>query len=380
MAEQSLQADGLPSTDYYAPDFKVEIEGQELDPASKGDILELKVVMDMENMTSFEFTVNNWNDQSFDFKYSNGDLFYAGNRVQVQMGYADRMLPMVTGQITTITPKFPESGPPTMGVSGLDGMVKLRNRHPTEDEATNYMDMADWEIAQLVAERNGLRSNVTQEGETHSLVVQKNQDDAQFLMERAKRIDFDVFVLTDPDSGEDVLHFVRPTDARDGAPIREYVFTWGQNLINFNPRLTVSHQVGSITVRGWDPRTKQAIVYTAGPDDLPGASEGGNSGPQVAASSMSNKQEVVVDAPITTEQEARELAISLLTERAYEFITGTGQVIGLPDLRPGDNLHLQRLGTRFDGRYYIKKVEHSIGSNGYQTNFEVRRVFDGGEA
>ena len=86
----------------------------------------------------------------------------------------------------------------------------------------------------------------------------------------------------------------------------------------------------------------------------------------------------MVDAPVTTEQEAKDLAIARLRERAYEFITGTGQVIGLPDLRPGDNLELQGLGRRFTGQYYIKKIEHTLGASGYLTTFEVRRVFDGG--
>ena len=35
-------------TRYYAPEFVVEVEGEALDPASKGDVLELKVEMDLE--------------------------------------------------------------------------------------------------------------------------------------------------------------------------------------------------------------------------------------------------------------------------------------------------------------------------------------------
>ena len=77
--------------------------------------------------------------------------------------------------------------------------------------------------------------------------------------------------------------------------------------------------------------------------------------------------------PSLSEQEARELAISLLRERAYEFITGSGEVIGLPDLRPGDNLELDGLGRRFSGTYYVKKVEHTIGGSGFTSRFEVRR-------
>jgi uncharacterized protein len=72
------------------------------------------------------------------------------------------------------------------------------------------------------------------------------------------------------------------------------------------------------------------------------------------------------------------LARALLAERAYEFVTGSGRAIGLPDLRPGDNLELSRLGDRFSGSYYVKKVEHTLGSSGFVTQFDVRRVYDPG--
>src|SRR5258706_101055 len=63
MTLQSLREPGLPPTDYYAPNYKIEIEKLELDPETKGDILDLKVVMDMKEMTSFELNLSNWDDQ-----------------------------------------------------------------------------------------------------------------------------------------------------------------------------------------------------------------------------------------------------------------------------------------------------------------------------
>jgi phage protein D len=378
MPLSSLRDTGLPTTEYYAPAYKVEIEGRELNPEVIGDILDVKVVMDMDNMASFEFNVSNWSDETLSFKYSDTEIFNIGNRVHVQMGYVDRLRSMVVGQIATLSPKFPENGSPTIHVTGLDGMLKLRDRKPKEGETKRYQSVADYQIAQAVAARNELASFVTEEGEVHDIVIQKNQDDAQFLKERAARSDRDVFILADPDTGKDVLHFVKPLDGREGGPKRVYVFQWGKSLINFNPTLTISGQVNKVTVRGWDDRAKQAIVYTSTPDDLPGASGGGTSGPAAAGAMLGGKQEMVVDAPVSSEQEARDLAISLLRERAYEFITGTGQVIGLADLRPGVNVELEDLGKRFSGTYYVKKVEHFFNNSGYLTTFEVRRVFDGG--
>lgn len=368
---------GLP-TDYYAPNFKIEVEKKELDPKAHGDVLEVKVVMDLQNLTSFELSVNNWDDRWIDFKYSDTKTFDVGNRVFVKMGYADRLLAMMSGRITTLTPQFPESGAPTLGVSGLDPMILLRDNKPDEGKVKSYVNKTDWEIAKLIARRNGLEPKVTEEGERHDLVVQKNQDDAQFLMERAKRIDFDCYAQTD-EEGREFLYFVKPSDGRDATRTKVYVFEWGKSLKSFSPQLTLSRQVSHVKVRGWNSRTKEVFSYEAGPEDL--AKESGNkgtTGPQAVKKSLGEKKEVLVDAPVLSQQEAKTLAVSLLQERAYEFITGSGQVIGLPDLRPGQLVDLKGLGKRFSGSYFVTKVTHTLGSSGYLTQFDARRTHDGG--
>jgi phage protein D len=373
---KSTVTPGLP-TDYYAPDYRVLVNGQALHPDTKGDVLEVKVVMDIDNLTSFEMTVNNWDDEKLAFKYSDSHTFDVGVGIEVLMGYANRLVSMVKGQITGLTPQFPASGTPTLSITGLDAMFLLKDRKPLPGDRKIFVNMADWEIAQVIATRNQLQLNASQVGEKHDQVVQKNQDDAQFLMERAKRIDFDCYIANDPVTQQATLNFAVPTDSREAQKATYYQFTWGTNLISFSPQLTLSKQVSQVTVRGWDPKTKQTIVATATPSDLPGGGDGA-SGPAAAGANFPNKQDVVVDSPVTSAEEARTLAISLLRERAYEFITGSGQVIGVPDLRPGDNVRLEGLGTRFTADYYVKKVEHTLGSSGYLTSFEVRSTYAGG--
>ena len=378
-ATPSLRQSGLPATDYYAPNWKVLVEGRELDPEAKGDVLDLKVTMDIDNLTSFDLTVNNWDDKNFAFKYSDSTMFDVGNRVHIRMGYADRLQFMAYGVITTLTPNFPDSGPSTLGVTGVDAMVRLRDRKPGPKEKKLWLNSSDADVVRDIADRNKLKAKVSDTGLKYREIIQKDQDDAKFIVERAKRIDFDCFIRVDPDNGLDTLYFQRPSDARDGRPQRTYVFEWGKSLISFSPKLSIGRQVGKVTVRGWDPRTKSPIFYTAGPEDLPGASAGsGESGPQLAKSRLNDKQDFVVDQTVASLAEARNLAIARLRERAYGFFTGSGHVIGLSDLRPGDNVELQGLGKRFSGLFYVTKVEHAIGGSGYTTHFDVRRDKDGG--
>lgn len=377
MASASILASGLPSVDYYAPNYKIEVEGKELDPESKGDVLEVKVTMDLKDLAHFDLTINNWDDKKLVFKYSDTTTFDVGNRVHVQMGYAGELKSMVQGIITSLSPKFPESGPPTLAISGQDNLVKLKDRKPKDGEQKKFVNMTDAEIVRVIAQRNSLVPQIKDPGTKHDIVVQKNQDDLMFVKERAKWVDYDCFIAMDPDTGKDALFFQPPSDKRDASTVRVYVFEWGKSLINFTPTLSLNKQVGKVTVKGWDPNTKSLIKYTAGPSDLPTSGSGEN-GPSAIQTRLADREDVVIDHPVTSQQEARDLAISMLRERAYSYITGSAQTIGLPDLRPRDNVELQGLGKRFSGPYYVTKVEHALGSSGYLTSFEVRNYQDGG--
>jgi phage protein D len=387
---ETLVVSGLPNVSYYAPAFQISVEGTDLSDPTLREILDLKVVMDMDNLTRFDFTIANpWHyregadtgGEETTFKYSDTTLFDVGSRIHIEMGYADRLLPMMTGIITKLSPKFPDAGPPTIAVSGQDNLVKLRDRKPTKGEIKYYTKKKDWEIAQVVAKRNKLDFEATKDdpdAPQHDVVVQRNQDDATFLMERAKRIDYDCYIEFDTKTKKDKLFFVRPTDGRHSSQRLTYEFEWGKSLMSFTPDLNAARQVSQVTVKGWDARKKAVISATATGADIVDSTSGDTSGPEVADKKLNKKEEVFVDWPVRSKDEARALAVSLLRERAYEFLKASGQAIGLPDMRPGDNVTIKGVGKRFGGQYYVTYVEHSIGNNGYVTVFHVRRSHDGG--
>lgn len=382
----ATRTSGLPDS-YYAPDFLVEVEDKPLDPATKGDLLEVRVVLDIDELASVDLKLNNYDAVNYDIKWSDDEQFRLGNRVHVQLGYADRLVSMLRGRITTLSPEFPSDGAPTMTVRVMDGLVVLKDSRPPEDQVT-YEKMKDWEIAQQVAERHGLRFEHDDDGPTHDVVVQRNTDDLVFLTERASRIDHKLFMRTDPDTGEDVLHFEKPTDGRDASSLRTYTLAWGSlrttstppSMIEFKPTISASEQVQSVTVRGWDAANKKPISVTASAGSTPGVTGSGDATGPAAASRVAGsdgKKEAVVEAPVATEEEAKELAESLLAERAYRFLTATGKSIGLPDLRPGDNLEIGGVGTRFSGTYFVLKTTHVLNTSGLITEFDVRKTYEG---
>jgi phage protein D len=359
--------------DYYAPEFVVRVDGRVVDPTTKGDVLQISVTLDEENPASFSLTISDWDDIDLKFKYSSTDTFNPGRPVTIDLGYASRLQRVMTGVITSLSPRFPESGAPTLTVGGTDLMRTMAERQPDDGERKIYRERTDAEIAEEIAGRWKMRTNIKPSAPRHPLVVQR-QEDALFLMERAKRIDYEFFIGLDDVTGEQVLSFVPRRDGRDGRSLQVNQFTWGENLMSFTPHLSATGQVSEVTVRGWDPRTKTPIVYTARAQDLPASAAGGRSGP---AKADARTKKIVYDDPVQSLEEARRLAVSLLMERANAYTKGSAQVVGQPDLRPDDTVAIGGVGCRFNGLYHVCKVVHSLGAGGFTTSLELDRPVEG---
>src|SRR5207253_1747468 len=123
-----------------------------------------------------------------------------------------------------------------------------------------------------------------------------------------------------------------PSDGSENPSLRDvtYKLEWGKSLIDFKPTLTTANQVRSVTVNGWNRNTRRAISVTVNLDDR---SLRRNKDLYELLNKCDPREERVVDEPVFTEQQARQRAIALLTERQKDMVKATATTIGLPDLR-----------------------------------------------
>lgn len=368
----------LPGAYAYAPEIAIYVDNKEL-PLE--DVIDLKVTLEKDQLGGFSLQLANaephfvlHDGATSPFKYSDKDLLDVGTGVLIQMGYAGRLRKMLSAVIKTVSPSFPSSGLPTISISGADRLTMLQGFKPGSGDAKQFLKMRDWEIAQKIAKRHDLDVEVTQEGPEHPCVMQKDQDDLEFLLERAKRVGFDCYIEFDQSTKKDKLYFIKPKDNRDSRAVDTYTYRWGEELHAFTPKLTVGRQVAKVTVRGWDPKTKDKIEYTAEVTDLPKTGGSGRTGAEIVAKKLGAKEERIVDIPVSSREDAKKIAIGLLERNGNEFLSGGGEIMGDPDLRPGTIVQLERLGDRFSGKYTVRKTEHSFGSSGYMTSFEVERL------
>ena len=366
------------SVSFFAPDFKIAVQGQRLASDVAKSVLNLTVMNEPDTLDHFSFTLANPYPRMRWTHTSDATLFKEGSSVTIDLGYVDDLERMFEGEITSISPAFPESGVPTVRVEGHTRMHWLQGSPMTR----TFQNVSDKDIAEQIgrelsqAHNTSLDVKADETFTKHPYVIQYNQTDLAFLFERAKRIGFGVSVQ------DKTLVFCKvKNDQR-----KVCTFIWGRAaevpdrkkkifpLRSFYPTMNTLRQVSQVTVRGYDPKSGKEVVGRAGENTVHAKMGGTRLGPEVAAQALGGKKEDVrVNTPVASEKEAEQLAKAIYNDRALEFVTGNGASIGLPDLRAGRVITITGLGRRFDGDYYLTQATHSISNGGYGTSFSVRK-------
>lgn len=372
---------------FYAPRFEIKLRGQNLNRAVIRDVLEVTYKDNLEQLDYFEFVLHDWDVVRRLPKYSspydeNGQLrtledgspvpnFDPGAQVELRMGYYGPEEPrlMMTGQVVSLSPSFPTSGPPTLRVRALSLLYTLQRAQ----EVLPFENKKDSEIAQEIGRNLGIEVEIPpgqlEVEQANEYMMVNNEYPIIFLMGRARRLGYDIYVKLPENGGEPKLFFGRTPTSQV-----TYELAWGQSLLQFSPTLKTKGQVAKVVVRGWNPRAQgndRVITGEATWSDLnPNLPD-----PQLLSSidsALAETHEVVVDDPIETQAQANERALGILRDRVKDLITGTGTTVGLPDLRAGRTIVITEIGPRYNGRYLLTDTTHKIGSSGYTTDFTAR--------
>jgi phage protein D len=346
--------------DTLAPEFTISVNGTPLSNEAAADLLKVSVVDDVDAPGMFAITIAAWDTTEMKPKWMDDSLFQEGNPVEVRFGYRDNTKRAMSGEITGLEPEFQEARPPTLTIRGYDRSHRLMRARKTR----SFTNCKDSDIVNQIASDVGLRPQVEDSGVNLPYVLQHNQTDLDFLLSRARRINFEVSV-----NDKDLVF--RPRKISDSP---ELTLHREVELLDFRPRLTTVGQVPGLEVRGWDPAKKEKIVGTAGVGDEPQLMGGSRSGPSVSRKAFGTPGSARVTAPVQSQDEADAMAKRGFGEMALAYVRADGRCIGEPRMRAGTVVKIEGIGTRFSGSYYVTSTEHSFGpSKGYRTQFSARR-------
>lgn len=286
-----------------------------------------------------------------------------GRRVTLWQGQPPGTLfRLFDGRVDVIQATYPSQGPPELHVGATDATGTFRHVR----RSRVFEQMTDVQVITAIAHDHGLPREISLTGNpvTHARLVQLNQSDAAFLLDRVLALDAAMWM--------DGQTLVVTDSAPEATPA---TLIYGQTLDAFHVRADLRRQRTVLGVTGWDPRTKQVIAAAASESSLPPETAGpGPTGGRAIEIAFGRTVEAVVDAVPESADEAAALARAHYRLRAADFVTGTGVTTAAPGLRVGRQVTLHQLGPLFSGTYQITAVRHRFDAGtGLHTEFDVRR-------
>ena len=340
----------------------IEVEGRELDAVIQPDVERVVVDDHLHLPDTFEITLR---DHARDVLDRTG--LRIGSKVKISAPALGSTTPaaLVTGEVTAVEAAYTSSGSKVV-VRGYDHAHRLTRGRRTE----TYRNVKHSDVARTVASRASLEAGtIDDSGEVLPYIAQANQTDMDFLRGLARPIGFEVAVL------DGKLDFRRPTQASEAPGSGDFSSTdptqlvFGQDLLEFRPRVTSGGQVSEVQVRGWSVDDKHSVVGTA-----PGGTASASlpDDPAGLASRFGSPTHVVVDRSYGTQRAVDDAARATAETIGSAFAEAVGKARGNPVLKAGKAVSVSLVAAPFAGRYTLTHTRHVFDDTaGYQTEFVV---------
>ncbi len=339
------------------PKIEIKMDGSPLSDEIVTSITDVTVEeeLNLPGMFSFKFGIADF--EQGEWREIDLDTFKPGNEIKISMGL-DTPVELMIGEITALEPVFEEYS--VMTVRGFDRMHRLR----FGAERRSFTEMKDSDIASSIASDIGLTAEAEDTQTVHPYIFQNNLSNYDFLIERAKRIGYELIV--------DDKTLVFRGSQEDMSP--ELTFRYGIDIQSFSPRLKTLVEGSEIEVRGWDIKKKEVITSSAEGGSEISKMGGQETGYDVSEGSFSPSKIALIEEAVVDSADAENIAKAKYNVLLKEFINGDGKCGGNPAVRPGKTIEITGVGERFSGAYYVVSAVHSYSGGDYSTTFKVRRT------
>ncbi|HEX9990206.1 MAG TPA: VgrG-related protein [Chloroflexia bacterium] len=333
----------------------IKVDGQQISPQLTARLNTVEVDDSLYLADTFTININDYGLETLD-----QDFFKVGKSVEIgiQLAGTEPTVTLIKAEITSVEPDLTGRDRSTLTVRGYDRSHKLNRIRKT----ATFQNVSDSDLATRLAQEGGLQASVDSTTPVYPYLMQANQTNWEFLMERARRIGFRCYV-------EDrTLNFKKPPTP---SPIP---LKYGPDVETFLPRVSTMGQISEVTVRGWDPGGKAAIVgrATSPSSSVAHRKDNGADGGSLAqrAHSVQGKQ-LITDVPVYNQAEANKVAQAALDRAAASLVYAEGKMGGNPNIVAGAVIDLQNFNSRFNGQYLITRALHRYSAREYTTQFWV---------
>ncbi len=274
------------------------------------------------------------------------------------------------GEIVGIEPSYKAGGESRILIRCFNKLHRLSRGRKSK----TYQKQSDQDVVSAIAGQHGLSAQCGSSPKiTHDHLYQHGQTNLEFVRVRAARLGFHVWC-------EDTkLFFDKPKTDQDSGIELKLEKDAPYHLKAASLRMSSAAVLKKVTVQGWDPKKKEAIVGEESAASTPLGSKKGSD----AASTFGDGATFTVDHPIYSVDEAKAIAKSRLADANLGYITGEALCKGSANLKLGIVVKLvvnTDESDRFNGKYLVKgcthKYTHGTGGNpsgGYETILRLAR-------
>ncbi len=321
-----------------APNVDILLDGNEV-PDS--DFISYVVERDMYQPDMAAIVLSNQND-------AHTPQAKIGAPVEVKVG--DDSKSIFKGEVMGVEPIYKGGDTTKILIRAVNKLHRLLRKR----KSLTFQDMTDQAILDKVVKDAGLTLEWKHEKSiTYKHVYQHNLNGLEFLRMRAARMGCHVWCV-------DTKVFVKEPDLSNDSGVTLSVDEGGK-LRAFSPRLSSAAIVNKVTVKGWNPETKELITGSATAQDSPLGKEKAAS---ACAQIGGNEETFTVDHPIWSKEEADALAKARLRDLNLTFITGEADCAGNADLDVAQSVDITANAANkpaddpFNGKYYIMGITH----------------------
>ena len=345
-----------------APVVKISVGGKEI-PADH--FLAYTVDRDMFQPDMAQVVLTNQGDV-----YSTAKV---GDAVEIKVGKDLKVI--YQGEVVGVEPTYKGGEKSRMLLRCMNKFHRMLRKR----KSVTYTDKTDQAILSQVVQGAGLTLDWKHEKTiTYKHVYQHNQSDMEFLRMRAARMGCHVWC------DGTTLHVKQPDlGSESGIELKVDQSSPEATLRHFAPRVNSSAIVNKVTVKGWNPETKELITGEATAQSSPLGAQNA-----VAASgNMGNEETFNVDQPIWSKEEADAIAKAKLQDASLSYMTGEAELTGNADFELGKCVKITANGNSgsdpFNGKYYIMGITHRhtaprAREGGYVTILRLARDAQGG--
>lgn len=317
------------------------------------------------------------------------DLMAVGKEIEIKLGYG-KAETLFKGEVSYIEPHF-GGGNQTIAISGYDFSHRLTrgtssrtfgDGHAEDQSPANAADTVVGDSqARKGGSSDGLASASGVADSKLEYIAQYNQNDYSFVQQIVGSfgMGWDSGSHANPkqvslkalEKGSPVLTIIREKFTGDAEGEQA-------QAISADFRMSTVRQVARVEVRGWDFVNKKPINGFVESISSPIGGDPGHeqAGKAHYGSASSGRVVTVVDLPVRSEAEAKEIAQSIMDKFGMDWMTADVVTEGRPKVHAGAVVKVEDFGKAYSGEYYVEGCQHvwsASGSTPYRTYLKLSR-------